>query len=88
MINKLAKQTISTIERSLDNKQSTAINEIIQIIQELASKAFSISIPELSQLIGRDTTITERVISAANTLGFNRRWHSVFAVLVDWWNVA
>ncbi len=71
MSNDLAKETIATIEQALEEKQSTAINEIIQIIQELAAKAFSISVPELSQLIGRDPTITEKVISASNTIGFN-----------------
>lgn len=71
MPNSLARKTISEIEKALDEQQTTAISEIIKIIQELASRAFSISIAELSQLIGRDPTITEKVISAANTLGFN-----------------
>ncbi|MDQ8201620.1 HDOD domain-containing protein [Pelagicoccus sp. SDUM812003] len=71
MSNPLAKKTIAAIEAALDDDKSSAISEIIQIIQELANKAFSISISELSQLIGRDPTITERVISAANTMGFN-----------------
>ncbi len=71
MNNDLAEETISRIEQALEEEQSTAINEIVQIIQELAAKAFSISVSELSQLIGRDPTITEKVISASNTLGFN-----------------
>lgn len=71
MPNPLAKKTIAKIAAALEEDQTTAISEIIQIIQELAGKAFSISISELSQLIGRDPTITEKVISAANTLGFN-----------------
>ncbi len=71
MSKKLSKQTVSSIENALADKKTTAIGEVVQIIQEMASKAFRISIPELSKLIGRDTTITEKVISAANTLGFN-----------------
>lgn len=71
MPNKLARKTISEIQSALDKKQTAAITEIIQLIQQLAAKAFSISIDELSQLIGRDPTVTEKVISAANTLGYN-----------------
>ena len=71
MSNSLARKTIAKIEQALEDGQSTAISEIIQIIQELACRAFSISVSELSELIGRDPTITEKVISAANTLGFN-----------------
>lgn len=71
MPNPLARQTISSVESALADKRSTAINEIVQLIQQLAGKAFSISIDELSQLVGRDPTITAKVVSAANTLGFN-----------------
>lgn len=39
-------------------------------MQELASKAASISINELSELIGRDPSITEKIISASNTIAF------------------
>lgn len=68
----LAQKTVSTVEKALGNKQqSTAINDVIHIIQELASKEFSISVTELSELISRDSSITAKVISAANTLGFN-----------------
>lgn len=71
MPNRLARKTIIGIQSALENKQTAAITEIIQIIQQLAAKAFSISIGELSELIGRDPTITEKVISSANTLGYN-----------------
>lgn len=67
----LARKTITEIQAALEDKQTAAITEIIQIIQQLAAKAFTISVGELSQLIGRDPTITEKVISAANTLGYN-----------------
>ena len=71
MPNSLARKTIIEIQSALEDKQTAAITEIIQIIQQLAEKAFTISIEELSQLIGRDPTITEKVISSANTLGYN-----------------
>ncbi|MBK1879219.1 HDOD domain-containing protein [Pelagicoccus mobilis] len=71
MPNRLARKTIIEIQSALEDKQTAAITEIIQLIQQLAAKAFSISIGELSQLVGRDPTITEKVISSANTLGYN-----------------
>ncbi|EDY84235.1 HDOD domain family [Verrucomicrobiia bacterium DG1235] len=71
MSESLARKTIAEIEHAIADEKTTAITEIIQLIQQLAAKAFSISIEELSQLIGRDPTITEKVISSANTLGFN-----------------
>lgn len=71
MLNKLARKTIIEIESALADEKTTAITEIIQLIQQLAAKAFSISIGELSLLIGRDPAMTEKIISSANTLGFN-----------------
>lgn len=80
MSNSLANETISKIEEALEEDRTTAISEIIQIIQELAGRAFSISVPELSQLIGRDPTITAKLISAANTLGFNPSGTSIHTI--------
>ncbi|MBC2606881.1 HDOD domain-containing protein [Pelagicoccus albus] len=71
MPSRLARKTLAEIEKALSEERTTAITEIIQLIQQLAAKAFSISISELSLMIGRDPTITEKVISAANTLGYN-----------------
>ncbi len=76
----LARKTIRSIETALEEEKTTAISEIVRIIQELASKAFSISTTELSQLIGRDPTITEKVISAANTMGFNPMGPSICTI--------
>ncbi|MCH6258888.1 HDOD domain-containing protein [Puniceicoccaceae bacterium K14] len=81
MSQELAKQTVATIEKALANKnQATAINEVIQIIQELASKAFSISVAELSQLISKDVAITKKVIDSANTFGFNPSGHEITTI--------
>lgn len=67
----LATKTVLAIEAALDEERTAAINEIILLIQQLAAKAFSISIEDLSQLVSQDPTITEKVISSANTLGYN-----------------
>lgn len=70
MLNPLARKTVSRIEQALGDEQTSAISEIIQIIQQISARAFSISVLELAEIIGSDPTITEKVISAANTLGF------------------
>jgi len=67
----LAKNTIAEVEAALEDERSTAIYEVVQIILKLAERAFSTSVEELSQLISRDPTVTEKVISCANTLGYN-----------------
>lgn len=66
----LASKTILEIKHAVESERSAAIGEVISIIQQLASNAFRISIEELADLIGRDPAVTEKVISAANTLGF------------------
>ncbi|MCH6258064.1 HDOD domain-containing protein [Puniceicoccaceae bacterium K14] len=62
--------TIATIENALQNKKSAAIGDILEIIQKIASNASSLSINELADLISRDPTMVERVISSANTIAF------------------
>lgn len=64
------RRTITTIEKALENKQSAAISDIIKIIQRLAANASNLSINELAALIERDSAMVEKVISAANTIGF------------------
>jgi HD-like signal output (HDOD) protein len=66
----LARHNISTIEKALLDKRSAAISEIIQIVPKLSSQASSISINDLSELIGRDPSTMEKIISASNTISF------------------
>lgn len=66
----LARQTISAIENALEDEQTAAIWEILQLVQKLANKPSEVSIAELSDLVGRDPAITEKIISASNTLAF------------------
>lgn len=67
----LAKKTIRRVTEALDRNQTGAISEIVQIVRKLSGQAAHVSIGELSDLIGRDPTITNKVIGAANTFGYN-----------------
>ena len=67
----LASQTIARIQQALRTRESASLPEVINLIEELSSRAFSISVQELGDLIGRDTMVTAKIIQAANTFGFN-----------------
>lgn len=63
--------TIRRIREALESGRSAGVPEIIRLIQELSSKAFTITVKELADLIEQDVAISAKVISAANTLGYN-----------------
>ncbi len=67
----LANQTIARIQQALESRASAGLPEVIKLIEELSSRAFSISVQELGDLISRDTMVTAKIIQAANTFGFN-----------------
>lgn len=47
------------------------IAEIVKLVEALASNALSISVSEMAELIEKDVVVCTKVISAANTLGYN-----------------
>ena len=67
----LATQTVARIQQALQSRESAGMPEVIKLIEELSSRAFSISVQELGDLISRDTMVTAKIIQAANTFGFN-----------------
>lgn len=67
----LASRTIQRISDGLTKRQVAGVPEVIHLIQELSSKAFSITVKELSEIISQDVAVTAKVISAANTVGYN-----------------
>lgn len=50
---------------------ASCLPELVKLVNVLASRALDISVPELAELIQHDTTVLARVISAANSMGFN-----------------
>ncbi len=45
--------------------------EIVQTVRKLSGQIATVSIQDLSEIIERDPSVTEKVISAANTFGYN-----------------
>jgi HD-like signal output (HDOD) protein len=71
------------IERLRSLVQSTAfvgMPEIIKLIQGLSTRAFTITIDELAEIIEQDVAITARVIGSANTVGYNPTGTPVYTV--------
>jgi HD-like signal output (HDOD) protein len=67
----LANETIRRIREALETGRSAGVPEIIRLIQQLSSKAFSITVKELADIIGQDVAISAKVITVANTLRYN-----------------
>ena len=80
MASPLANQTVARIQQSLRTNEAASLPEVIKLIEELSSRAFTISVQELADLISRDTMVTAKVIQAANTFGFNPFGHTVTTV--------
>ena len=76
----LANQTLARIQQALRTNEAASLPEVIKLIEELSSRAFTISVQELADLISRDTMVTAKVIQAANTFGFNPFGHTVTTV--------
>lgn len=66
-----AEKTLNRVREALEKGEVAGVPEVIRLIQELSAKAFSITIKELADLISRDVAVTAKVISAANTVGYN-----------------
>ena len=67
----LAQQTINRVAAGLESGESAGLSEIVELIQQLSGHAFDTSVQELAALIGKDLVVTAKVITAANTMGYN-----------------
>lgn len=76
----LDRQTVARVQQALRAGSAASLPEVIQLIEELSSRAFTISVQELADLISRDTMVTAKVIQAANTFGYNPFGHTVTTV--------
>ncbi len=71
MSQELAIKTVQRVKEGLKRNESATVTEVIQLFHELASRAFTISVQELADLICKDVTLMAKVLSASNTLGYN-----------------
>jgi HD-like signal output (HDOD) protein len=67
----LAQQTINRVTAGLEAGEAAGLSEIVELIQQLAGHALDTSVQELAALIGKDLVVTAKVITAANTMGYN-----------------
>ena len=66
-----AQRTLEAIQQSLDSRESRGLSNMVKLVQDLSSKALSLSVEELSNIIGADSAVAAKVISASNTLSYN-----------------
>ncbi len=71
MVHTLAKQTITRVAAGLESGEAAGLAEVVELIQQLSRNAHQTSVEELAALIGKDVVVTAKVITAANTLGYN-----------------
>jgi HD-like signal output (HDOD) protein len=67
----LAQQTIQRVAAGMEAGEAAGLTEIVELIQQLSGHALDTSVQELAALIGKDLVVTAKVITAANTMGYN-----------------
>jgi hypothetical protein len=67
----LAKATLSRVRTGLDQGQMPAMSQIVQVIREISEKADQMSVQDLADMISRDESTMQRILSIANTLAYN-----------------
>ncbi|MDQ8179330.1 HDOD domain-containing protein [Pelagicoccus sp. SDUM812005] len=70
-LNPLARKTLRRLNEAIEGGQTGAMPEIVQTVRKLSGQIATVSIQDLSEIIERDPSVTEKVISAANTFGYN-----------------
>ncbi|MDQ8185663.1 HDOD domain-containing protein [Pelagicoccus sp. SDUM812002] len=70
-LNPLARKTLRRLNEALEGGKTGAMPEIVQTVRKLSGQIATVSIQDLSEIIERDPSVTEKVISAANTFGYN-----------------
>ena len=66
-----ARQTLDRVAAGLDGGAVAGIAEIVKLVEALSANALTISVSEMAELIEKDVVVSSKVISAANTLGYN-----------------
>ena len=67
----LAQKTLDRVKERLGGSKPTGVNKLIQLIHDLTSKSESLSVQHLSEMVSREPAILNKVITVANTLGYN-----------------
>lgn len=67
----LANVTLARLEEAMATGQNQCLPELMEIIHALSAKATEISVEQLADLIEKHVAVMARVITAANTFGYN-----------------
>lgn len=70
-LNQTAKRTLSRVTKGMQDGQCACLPDILRMIQTLTAKVPDLAVQELADLIKNDTVVLERVISVANSVGYN-----------------
>ncbi len=77
----LAQKTVSHVVHSLQSHDAVpAINQILEVIRDLSSKAESLQIAVLAEAITKDLSLSAKVLMAANTMHFNHHGTKVTTI--------
>ena len=79
-IAKLSNRTVERLHEAMRASAFVGMPEVIRLIQGLASKAFSITIDELAEIIEQDVAVTARILASANTVGYNPSGMPIYTV--------
>lgn len=74
------RQTVNRILDGLERNLAANSNEVYRLYKELTAHAHKITVEELAHFILRDTTITAKILSVANTLAYNPTGQDVTTV--------
>ena len=69
--NSSGEQTLRRIRTAQQDAQTACVTKVVHLIREIASKEHSMSVQHLAEIIAGDLASISRVISVANTLGYN-----------------
>lgn len=71
MNNSLAARTLDRASSAMRKETVACLPEIVKLMRTLSRNSSSVSVPELAEVIQKDPVIFTKVLSAANTLGYN-----------------
>lgn len=66
-----ARQTLERVASGLAGGGVAGMAEIVKLVEALAANSSHITVSEMAELIEKDVVVSSKVISAANTLGYN-----------------
>ena len=66
-----ADRTVSTITSELQKNETASLPQVIEIVQNISSRADEISVQHLADILSRDLTTVAKVLGVAKTLGYN-----------------